>query len=482
MTSNVTNKRKTRIVIAGASGFVGMELLRRMSADFQVIALTRSTNAPSSLPDHFDAGVYWLQCNLFSLRQTEAALAQARYAYYLVHSMSPGARLTQGHHEDLDLLIADNFSRAAAGAGVHRIVYLGGIQPTGSWLSAHLRGRLEVERVLQSRSMNTVALRAGLILGPGGSSSMILLKLVKRLPILVCPSWTRKMSSPISLRDAADALVEAINDEAVEPGSYDLAGPEFISYRKLMEKVASELNVRRVFVPFIGIPPGFSRLWVSAVTGSSRELVAPLIQSLLVDMLPGKTAPLFQRVKAKDALVTALHQAEMPRVQIERAVPSVAPAAKTEIENSVVSIQRMPLPGNWTAASVAQEYTFWLPRMMAPFIRLEILQGGQQVSFFLRGFRSPILELEFIGDRSDEERALFFVRGGLLRKKDSNPMSRLEFRVVPKMRIVLAAVLDFIPSLPWFLYLITQAQAHRYVMWRFTARLKKLSLKRMPHD
>ncbi|MFZ9520242.1 MAG: NAD(P)H-binding protein [Silvanigrellaceae bacterium] len=474
MTGKESNTNHARIVIAGASGFIGMDLLRKLSSKFQVIALTRSPQAPSTLPDHFNPGVYWLQCNLFSLRQTETAVAHAKYAFYLVHSMSPGARLTQGKHEDLDVIIADNFSRAAASAGIHRIVYLGGIQPPGTWLSDHLRGRLEVERVLQSRSTNNVALRAGLILGPGGSSSMILIKLVKRLPVLVCPSWTRKMSSPVSLRDVSEALIEALNDESTPPGSYDLAGPENISYRKLMQRVASELNVRRFFVPFLGIPPGFSRLWVSTITGASRELVAPLIQSLVVDLLPGKTAPVFSSVKAKDPLMTALHHAELPRVPIEIAHQSVAPVARPATENSVVSIQRMPLPEGWSAPSVAQDYAFWLPRMLTPLIRLETSSDGHQVRFFVRGVAAPILELEFMTDRSDEDRALFFVRGGLLRKQNSNPMSRLEFRVIPQMRIVLAAVLDFTPSLPWYFYRLTQAQAHRFIMWRFAARLKKI--------
>lgn len=286
------------------------------------------------------------------------------------------------------------------------------------------------------------------------------------------------MSSPISLRDVSDSLLETINEETVQPGSYDLAGPEQISYRKLMERAASEMNVRRIFIPFLGIPPGFSRLWVSTITGASSELVAPLIQSLVVDMLPGKTAPVFNKVTAKDALMTALHQAEMPRVPIEIAHQSIAPVARPDVENSVVSIQRIPLPEGWTAYSVAQDYALWLPRMLAPFIRLDLTSDGQQLRFFLRGVRSPILELEFMVDRSDKERALFFVRGGLLRKKNSNPLSRLEFRVVPKMQVVLAAVLDFSPALPWYIYLLTQAQAHRFVMWRFAARLKKASLKR----
>ena len=150
-----------RVVIAGASGFVGMDLIRRLSQTHQIIALTRSQQASTQLPEHKNPGIYWMQCNLFSLRQTEAALVQSDFAFFLVHSMMPAARLTQGHYDDLDLMIADNFSRAAAVAGTKRIVYLGGIQPQSGFISEHLRSRLEVEDVLRSRDANMVALRAG---------------------------------------------------------------------------------------------------------------------------------------------------------------------------------------------------------------------------------------------------------------------------------------------------------------------------------
>lgn len=470
--SNETQQRK-RIVIAGASGFVGMDLIRRISSQYQVIALTRSPQASTQLPDHNEPGVYWLQCNLFSLKQTEFALIGSQIAFFLVHSMSPSARLTQGSYDDLDLLIADNFSRAAARAGVERIIYLGGIQPTGTHLSSHLRSRLEVESILKSRSENTVALRAGLILGPGGSSSMILVRLVKRLPVLICPTWTRRMSSPLALRDTVDALLESMNPEHVPAGSYDLAGPEIISYKKLMERAADEMNVRRLFIPFIGVPPRLSRLWVTVITGAKRELVSPLIQSLLLDMLPGKTAPIFKFTQAKIPLISALHQAELPRVRLEIGHQSIVPIAAPAKEDSVVSIQRMPLPAQWTAPHIAQDYARWLPRLLTPFLRLETQPDGSFVRFYLRGWNKPLLELEFMTERSDDERALFIVRGGLLRKEHSNPLSRLEFRIIPQQKVVLAAVLDFVPALPWLIYVVSQAQAHRIIMWLYTRRLRR---------
>lgn len=464
-----------RVVIAGASGFVGMDLIRRLSQTHQIIALTRSQQASTKLPEHKNPGIYWMQCNLFSLRQTEAALVQSDFAFFLVHSMMPAARLTQGHYDDLDLMIADNFSRAAAVAGTKRIVYLGGIQPQSGFISEHLRSRLEVEDVLRSRDANMVALRAGLILGPGGSSSLILVRLVKRLPVLICPPWTSKLSSPVALRDAVSALVACLDLDKIKPAAYDIDGPELISYLELMIRAADEMNVRRVFLKFPLFSTTLSRLWVSLITGNSRELVAPLIQSLLNDMHPGKTAPVFPWGSVRVPLMSALHQAEMPRMRIEIANGTVAPIANSPSHDSVVSIQRLSLPKNWTSLDVAKEYAQWLPKVLRPFLRLDVSSDGTLLHFKFIGLRRPLLELQFVESRSDSQRTLLLVVGGLLSSTKSSPLSRLEFRVIPHQQVVLAAVLDFTPALPWALYASTQAQAHKLIMSLFGRRLRKIS-------
>jgi uncharacterized protein YbjT (DUF2867 family) len=467
-----------RIAIAGASGFVGTDLARRLSHTHQIIALTRSTQAASAPPPHRNPGIYWVSCNLFSLRETEAALAGSDAAFFLVHSMMPSARLTQGEYYDLDLMIADNFSRAAATAGIKRIIYLGGIQPHQGFVSRHLHSRLEVENVLRSRAAECVALRAGLILGPGGSSSLILMRLIKRLPVMLCPPWTGKISSPISLRDTVDALSDSLDSEKVAPGAYDLEGPENISYLQLMRRSADEMSLRRLFIKIPVLSVRLSRLWVSLITGQSRELVAPLIQSLLVDMLPGRTAPVFRLGRTPIPLIQALYQAEMPKVHLEISGQSAHTSLMPMNADTVVSVQRLPLPERWDALDVAKEYAQWLPRILRPFIRLELSSDGTHLRFKWLGLRTPLLELEFIESRSDERRALFLVVGGLLRAVNSRPLSRLEFRVFPQERLVLAAVLDFSPALPWLIYLASQAQAHRLIMFLFSKHLGALARKK----
>lgn len=463
-----------RVVVAGASGFIGMDLLRRLAQTHQVIALTRSTQASVKLPDHRQNGVYWLHCDLLSLRQTEAALVESDVAYFLVHSMMPSARLTQAEYDDLDLMIADNFSRAAAGAGTKRLIYLGGIQPQSGFLSKHLKSRLEVEQNLMARNKNSVALRAGLVLGPGGSSALILLRLIKRLPVLVCPPWTAKLSSPVALRDTVTALVHCLDAEKITSGSYDLEGLELLSYKDLMKRAADEMNLTRVFINIPKFSTELSRLWVSLITGFGRELVAPLIQSLLVDMLPGKSAQLFPLQTERMPLILALHQAELPRMRLEISGGSIAPSLVQKTKDTVVSIQRMPLPPHWNSIDVAKEYLQWLPRILKPLLHLNFSADGSQIRFKCIGLHKPLLELQFIEERSDSERALLLVSGGLLSSKHSSPLSRLEFRIIREQNLVLAAVLDFTPALPWLIYLLTQAQAHKIIMGLFRRRLQKL--------
>ena len=158
------------VAVAGGSGFVGSHLRRKLSSDFRFRGLTRSTNIAQENADKHSTE--WVKCDLYSLPKVTEALQGCRYGIYLVHSMAPSSRLRQGHFRDLDLLLADNFIRAAEEAGLEHVIYLSGImpdEPEGQW-SSHLKSRLEVESVLRSRSVKVTVLRAGIIFGPGGSS------------------------------------------------------------------------------------------------------------------------------------------------------------------------------------------------------------------------------------------------------------------------------------------------------------------------
>jgi uncharacterized protein YbjT (DUF2867 family) len=461
------------VVIAGASGFVGRALIPRLADRFEVVALSRATTTEAA-----DAtGVRWQRCDLFSLRETGLALAGAEYAVYLVHSMMPSARLTQGSFADIDLVIADNFARAARQAGVRQIVYLGGLTDGADGLSQHLESRLEVEQTLGSRGVPVTAVRAGLVVGAGGSSFQILVRLVRRLPLMLCPSWTRTLTQPIALADVVEVIAGAVGSPEVTGAVLDVGGPDVLSYREMMQRTAALLGRRaRAFsVPFF--TPGLSRLWVTLVTQTPRALVAPLIQSLRHPMVASRD-DLTKRLGRpglgfEDSVRRALaDEAASPDVKRESQLATLTrERRRLRAARAVRSIQRLPLPPGRDAAWVAREYAAWLPRLFWPLIHVQVDDSGS-CRFVLRPFGLLLLHLRLDHERSAPDRQLFRIDGGaLVHRRDAGEPGRLEFREVLDRRFVLAAIHDYEPALPWALYSATQALVHLWVMRRFERHL-----------
>lgn len=449
------------VLVAGASGFVGRALGPALAAYHRVIGLSRQDRAGSDGYERF------VRCDLLSLEDTARALEGARVAVYLVHSMMPSARLTQASFADIDLLCADNFARAAARAGVERIVYLGGLIPHGGAgadeLSAHLRSRLEVERVLAGTGVPVTVLRAGLVLGGAGSSYQIVARLVRRLPVMICPRWTHTRTQPVALADVVALLTFAVDDAASAGQIFDIAAPEVVSYLEIMRRVAVRSGVRRRFFAVPLFSPGLSRLWLSLVTGAPRALAGPLVESLRHEMTArddrlaraaGLTPTPFDA-----ALATAI--AEDGRLGTDPFAP--APKAPRPVRSTVLSIQRIATPAGLDAASLAARYARWCAGALGWMLRV-VHDADGPVRFQLRGTGLDLLVLAPIPERCAPDRFVYGIVGGWLAVRDQ--AGTFEFRTMGE-RAALTIVRDFEPRLPWWIYRLTQAFAHAFVMWAF---------------
>jgi uncharacterized protein YbjT (DUF2867 family) len=271
--------QRARVVVAGASGFVGSALVKALVKSRDVIALGRTVPA-TALP-----GVEFRRCDLYNASDAERATEGAQTAVYLVHSMLPSARLVQASFADLDLVCADNFARAAARASISHIVYLGGLTPSDGELSSHLRSREEVERVLASHGAKVITLRAGMVIGAGGSSFRILLRLSQRLPWMVVPRWGSSKSQTIGRDDVVRLLEFALDNPDYAGKAYDVGSPSVLSYAEMLTRTGKLLGrtPRIVALPFN--VPVVSLLWVSGITGAPLDLVMPLVGSLKHEMV-----------------------------------------------------------------------------------------------------------------------------------------------------------------------------------------------------
>ncbi len=460
------------VAISGARGFVGGRLAQELSARSdgpRIVGLSRS------LPSRPDPHVAeWRRCDLFNYEDAYAALEGVDVAFYLVHAMMPSARLTRGRFEDLDVISADNFARAAYARGVRQIVYLGGLIPDVPHLSRHLESRREVEHVLSAHGVPVTALRAGMVVGRNGSSFSMLFRLVQRLPVMLCPAWMRMRTQPIDLEDVVRLLAFCVDRPDTFGQVFDIGGPDVMTYQDMVEATARALHKRRLMIPFRHFSTRLSCLWVSLVTGAPRALVRPLVDSLNHETIA------HERVLQQRAHVVGRSFATSLKEAIE-AGPGEQPVAyrgwRGNAEPTARSVQRLHLPQGWDAERVAREYLEWLVRAL-PILRVR-KDKPLRVSFHLWTLTLPLLLLELAPAASTPERALFYVRGGALaHPRGTRGSGRLEFLLVSGKPEVLAAVHDFHPRLPWWLYVVSHALVHELVMWAFGRHLARVAARR----
>lgn len=455
-----------KIAVAGATGFVGSRLIESLSTKHHVVALTRGNKRVDTLKQ--GVGIEWRTCDLFSMLETEIALIDVDYAVYLIHSMLPSAELTQGRFEDLDLLVADNFAKAAKFCGVKHIVYVGGIIPLKEKLSRHLKSREEVEKSLRATEIPLTVLRAAMILGPNSSSLAIMTKLIKRLPFMLCPRWANNRSNPVYIDDVICGIEYVLFNP--DNRTYDLGGKELLSYKDLMQKACKVLNIKRYIFTFPYITRGISSFWVSLISGAPKNLVKPLIESLRHEMLVKEKyalkIPNHEYENIEDALIKSYKKDESINTK-----PRAFTLPKEEFKEQLVrSVQRLTLPSGKNAKEVGILYFEWLPKKLSPFLKVEI--RGNTCFFNFIFLKKSLLIIRRSNRRSTEKRQLFYIKGGLLAKTTGR--GRLEFRETCNKKQLLTAIHDYEPALPWQIYKYTQALVHLYVMSAFDKYLKSL--------
>lgn len=452
-----------RVVIAGASGFVGRQLAPLLAgAGHQVVALSRHPD-----PERAAEGVEPVAVDIADRDQLEKALAGAGAAYYLVHSMGSREEFVRK-----DLELASGFAEAARAARIERIIYQGALG-TGQ-LSRHLSSRQEVGRALGATGVPVVELRAAVILGSGSTSFEMMRYLTERLPAMVCPRWVRTRTEPIAISDVLEYLVRALD---APPGVYDIGCGQVTSYQDMMHTYARTRGLR--YRPILNVPLltlHLSGYWVDFVTPLDRKVTHSLIESMSSSVTVEDSAKTFAAFRIKPLSLEASLQKALDdqaaliplslfesweglsenvyKVYFEEPVePEVAEAIRRDLSRIGGNLDWYGWPWAWRAR-------FFLGLLMGernPLGRPASLEAGQSADWWvIEGISADRLVLRssawitgegWLGYSMPEEAdrltlgAAFRPRGlpGFLYWKLLTPIHKAAFKAMAKARIRRAA-------------------------------------------
>jgi uncharacterized protein YbjT (DUF2867 family) len=289
-----------KVLVAGASGFVGQRLCAALDrAGHDVVAMTRN-------PAGYRGAGTPVRGDVQERASLEPAMAGCRAAYYLVHS------LQDADFEQKDATGATAFGEAAAGAGLHRIIYLGGLGDDADDLSAHLRSRREVENRLGTGGVPVTVIRAGIIVGHGGISWELTRQLVEHLPVMITPQWVSTRTQPIAVDDVVTYLAGVLEPPEASGRIYEAGGPEVVQYSTMLRRVAAIENRPLLLLPVPLLTPWLSSLWLALVTnidtGTGRAIIDSMTNEVIVrdhsirDLIP------IQPMSYDDAVREALRE------------------------------------------------------------------------------------------------------------------------------------------------------------------------------
>lgn len=268
-----------RVLITGTTGYIAKRLaLQLLEQNHELICCVRDLNRiPDELKNHSNCS--FIKVDFLKPENIEIP-KDIDAAYYLIHSMATSSK----DFETLEERCALNFKHVINNTDCKQVIYLSGIVNDNS-LSKHLKSRLLVEQTLKSDVYALTTFRAGIIVGSGSASFEIIRDIVEKLPLMITPRWLNTKTQPLAIRDILTYLSSALGQKPLYNNSYDVFGPEVLTYKEMLLQFAEVRGLKRYIFTLPVLTPKLSSFWLYFVTSTSFQLASALVDSMKVEVI-----------------------------------------------------------------------------------------------------------------------------------------------------------------------------------------------------
>ena len=255
------------VTVFGASGFVGRHVVRELaSRGWRVRAAVRRPNEANYLRPLGKLGqIDIVQANIRYRPSVMAALEGATAAVNLVGILDNEG---QNKFESVQVAGARNVAELATAAGITNVVHISAIGADLNSDSVYAKTKAEGEEAMRVYAPESVILRPSIIFGPQDDFFNRFGAMAQLSPALPLIGGGKTLFQPVYVDDVADAVGVALEDKAHRGRTFELGGPEVMSFKELMQLMLEMIGRHRLLLP---VPFG-----IAGLMGSIAKMVAIL--------------------------------------------------------------------------------------------------------------------------------------------------------------------------------------------------------------
>jgi uncharacterized protein YbjT (DUF2867 family) len=269
-----------KILLTGVTGYIAQRLLPvLLEKDFEVVCCVRDKNR-FNIKNYDTTKLSVIEVDFLKAESLKKIPKDIDVAFYLIHSMST----QEGDFGNMEEVCANNFKECIEQTNAKQVIYLSGISNTEK-LSKHLSSRKNVETILSESNFALTTLKAGIIVGSGSASFEIIRDLVEKLPFMITPLWLKTKCQPIAIRNVVEFLIGVIDKEETYNNSYDIGGPDILSYKEMLLRFAKIRGLKRRILIVPVMTPRISSYWLYFVTATSYALAKNLVNSMKIEVV-----------------------------------------------------------------------------------------------------------------------------------------------------------------------------------------------------